>query len=117
MMQREIEVNIKFMVPANLTDEQVLEVISRNLVADSGIISVSDLRILPVQSEISPAKTASRYVQVTKSEFKSISAEIYASEIQSGCMDDEPAAVACKAFDAVKKAELRNGLKPMVVKF
>jgi hypothetical protein len=117
MTSRKIVVNVGLMVPANLTDEQVLEVISRNLGADSGITPVSDLRILLVPSEISPAKTASRYVQVTKSEFKAISAEIYASEIQSGCMDDEPAAVACKAFDAVKRVERRNGLKPMVVKF
>ncbi|EKO3414733.1 hypothetical protein N2V14_004085 [Vibrio fluvialis] len=53
---------------------------------------------------------ATEYVKLTRKEFDLIREEIYSSESQSGCMDEEPAEVARKAFNAIKKAEKRNGI-------
>ncbi|MBO1897536.1 hypothetical protein HNW13_017505 [Shewanella sp. BF02_Schw] len=47
-----------------------------------------------------------RYIKVTEREFELIRSEIYSAEAQAGCMDEDAAEVAYKAFDAVKKAEL-----------
>ncbi|MCG6387551.1 hypothetical protein K6U51_12690 [Vibrio fluvialis] len=54
---------------------------------------------------------ATEYVKLTRREFDLIREEIYSSESQSGCMDEEPAEVARKAYDAIKRAEKRNGIE------
>lgn len=54
---------------------------------------------------------ATEYVKLTRREFDLIREEIYLSESQSGCMDEEPAEVARKAYDAIKRAEKRNGIE------
>ncbi len=55
-----------------------------------------------------------KYVKLTLNEFNKIREEIYASYAQSGCMDLDAAECAEKAFDAVKKAEKRNDVEPLI---
>jgi len=56
---------------------------------------------------------AGKYIKVTEREFNLIRHAVYSSESQAGAMDDEPADEAYKAYEAVQKAEKRNGLKPL----
>ncbi|ENB2053109.1 hypothetical protein D2H34_004576 [Vibrio fluvialis] len=54
---------------------------------------------------------ATEYVKLTRKEFDLIREEIYSAESASGGMDEEAADVARKAYDAIKRAEKRNGIE------
>lgn len=56
---------------------------------------------------------ATRYVKVTERGFNLIREYIYSSESKAGAMDDGPAIEAEKAFNAVKRIEVRNSIEPL----
>lgn len=66
------------------------------------------------QASINPKLLPSNYVKVTAFEFAQIRQEINSSYSQCGCMDEEAAEEAMRAYRAIQKVEKRNNIEPLL---
>ncbi|USD35605.1 MULTISPECIES: hypothetical protein [Vibrio] len=68
---------------------------------------------IAVSSQHLARKKSAKYVVLTLGQFDDIRAEIYSSYSQSGCMDEDAAQSAVRAYRSMTKAEGANLISPL----